>query len=367
MRKLKVLHIIPNFGAGGAEKLVLNLLSRAKESYQVEMAAVSLYSPQNTIFEIEATKKDLKLYFLNKKRGFSIKTIFDLYAFLKHYKPDVIHTHLSAIRYAFVPAFLLKVPVKVHTIHNVAQKETDKIGILIQKIAFKFFKFTPVSLSFENYKTTQQVYGKRINSPIIYNGIPTQLFKQNNTKKSTNELVIIHIGRFMEQKNHQLLIDSFEEVVKLHRDVKLWLVGDGPLFNSIKQYVTQKKLEEKIRFLGNIIDIPGVLSRADIFVLSSDWEGIPLTILESMASGLPVITTNVGGVAELVENNRSGIIVPPKDKEALVTALLKLIENAELRKKMGEEGQRIARERFDISSCFDNYLKLYWEIICSNE
>ncbi len=144
--------------------------------------------------------------------------------------------------------------------------------------------------------------------------------------------------------------------------MELWLVGDGPLRPAVEDAVRERGLERSVVFWGIIPRVEEVLRDADIFILSSDWEGLPLVAVEAMAAGKPVISTSVGGVPELVEKEVTGFLVPPKDPDALASAILRLARDPQLRKQMGLAAKKHAVERFDISRTIRLYEDLYLKL-----
>jgi len=366
-RKIRVLHIIPNFGPGGAERLVLGLME-ATDKERFEVAAVSLYPESGTILEKEIKEQGLKVYFLNKHRGLDLRMIPQLYRLFKFFRPDVVHSHRYVLRYSLLPSLFCRIPVRVHTVHNVAQKEADWVGKLVHWIAFRLGKVVPVSISQEVARTVHAVYGKDIYTPVIYNGIPTRQFvsskEQGITKKENeNNITLLHVGRFAPQKNHLLLIEAFALAVKEYPSMKLWLVGDGPLRPAVEKAIVKMGLERKVLFLGIRDDVRKLLADSDLFVLSSDYEGVPLAVLEAMAAGKPVVATAVGGVPELIEDGETGILVPPRNPEALAQGILRLAKDADLRQRMGKAAQERAQERFDISQTAREYEILYLRLL----
>jgi len=361
-RKFRVLHIIPNFGPGGAERLLVSLLE-AFDKERFEVAAVSLYPESGTILEKEIKEKGLNVYFLNKRLGLDLRMIPQLYRLFCVFRPDIVHTHRYVLRYTLLPTLLCRVPVRVHTVHNVAQKEVDWIGKLVHWIAFRLGNVVPISISQEVANTVRAVYGRGIHTPVIYNGIPTARFVsspgRDNAKKN---VVLLHIGRFAPQKNHLLLIEAFARAVKEYPTMELWLVGDGPLRSVVEKFVNEKGLKGKVLFLGIRDDVPRLLAESDIFALSSDWEGFGIVIAEAMATGKPVIATAVGGVPELVEDGVTGILVPPRDPEALARGTLRLAKDADLRQRMGKAARERALERFDIARTAREYEELYLKL-----
>jgi sugar transferase (PEP-CTERM/EpsH1 system associated) len=363
--KVRILHIFPNAGPGGAERLVVDLLE-ATDKERFEVAAVSLYPESGTILEREIKKKGLKVYFLNKHRGLDLRMIPQLYRVLRTFCPDVVHTHRYVLRYTLLPTLLCRIPVRIHTVHNVAQKEVDRIGKLVHWISFRLGKVVPVSISKEIANTVRAVYGQDIYTPVIYNGIPITRFVSSASQDSTKEekdVVLLHVGRFAPQKSHPLLVEAFALAVKEYPAMKLWLVGDGPLKLAVKKNIVEMGLERKVLFLGIRDDVPRLLAAADLFVLSSDYEGVPLSVLEAMAAGKPVVATAVGGVPELVEDGVTGVLVPPRNPEALAKGILRLAKDADLRRRMGKAARERALERFDISRTAREYEALYLKLL----
>jgi glycosyltransferase involved in cell wall biosynthesis len=359
--KMCVLHIIPNFGPGGAERLVIDLMEIADKN-RFEVAAVSLYSESGTILEKEIKKRGLKVYFLNKHRGLDLRMIPQLYYLFRVLRPDIVHTHRYVLRYTLLPTLFCHIPVRVHTLHNVAQREVDRVGKLVQWVAFRMGNVVPVSISQEVAKTVQAIYGRDIYTPVIYNGIPTSRFilraEQGNAKNKKN-LIVLHIGRFAPQKNHLLLIEAFAMAFKKNPIMQLWLVGDGPLRPTVEKIILEKGLEENVVFFGIREDVPKLLALSDMLVLSSYYEGVPLTVLEAMAAGKPVVATAVGGVPELIEDGVTGILVSPNNPEALAKGILHLAKDTNLRQRMGRAAQEHTLDRFDISRTARGYEALY--------
>ncbi len=173
----------------------------------------------------------------------------------------------------------------------------------------------------------------------------------------------IHIARFNPVKDQQNLINAFALLVQenshLPEQVCLTLVGDGDLTNELKQLVIDKKLNDFVIFTGARDDIPALLKSADIFVLSSIAEGIPMTILEAMAASLPIISTDVGGLSELVENGVSGLLVEKQNATALANAMHNYVKNPQLIKPQGEQAHQFIEKNFSEAAMINAYQNLY--------
>lgn len=364
-RKLRVLHILPKPDIGGAERLVVNLC-KAFDTKRFEIAVCFLFPKSGNFLEQELEENKIPIYYLNKHKGLDLRMISRLWHLFQFFKPDIIHTHTYVLRYVTFPMILCKIPRRFHTVHNIAQEEVGTIGKIVNWLSFRFGKVIPISISKEVAKTMSDVYN--INTSIIYNGVPINGLKKSEEYRDVwreemgindSNVVLVHIASFCLQKNHRLLIQAFEQAIKKCPNLILLLLGDGELRAHIEKIVKVKGLDRNIKFLGICQDIWKFLTISDIALLPSDFEGVPMAILEYMVAGRPVIATYVGGVPEMVEDNISGLLVPPQDVQALSQAIIKLSENHIMRKKMGENARRKVAECFDITKIAIQYKNIY--------
>lgn len=366
LHTFRVLHIIPNFGSGGAECMAVNLMCGLVQD-GFDMAAVSLYDRQGTDLELMLQERGIPVWYLGKRRGFDPRMYIRLERLLGKLQPDVIHTHRYLLRYLWpLPAYR-RAAVRVHTVHNVAEKEVDAPGRWLNHVAFRS-GVVPVAIAHAVSLSLRRVYGLRA-TPLIPNGIPVERYN-NPTVSRTNwrlaegfddeAVLFVSIGRLDPQKNHTLLLKAFAEgPAATDPHSHLLIVGEGLLRPILEQQAITLGLSHRVRFLGFRTDIPEVLAAADVFVLSSDYEGNPLVIMEAMAAGKPVIATAVGGVPELVEHDRTGILVQSGDVQALAAAMKRFLKNAPERIAMGMQGALKAKELFDVRTMVAAYEKLY--------
>ena len=367
---VRVLHIVPNLGVGGAEKLVLDLL-RYRDKLRFDVAVCSLYPKGDTWIERELAKNRIRVFYLNKRLGPDPRVIPGLFRVFKKYRPDVVHTHRYVLRYSLWPALVFNTPVRIHTVHNIAEKEVDLPGRIIHRIAFKFLNVHPIGVSREISKTVSRFY-KTNSAPYIYNGVPTDSYHVNGNSRrehqgflkiNDNHFVCLHIGRFSPQKNHKLLVKAFSRVLSEIPDAILIMVGYGELRLEVDRLVRSLGLEDNVRLLGVREDVPDLLAVSDLLVLSSNWEGVPLVVLEAMAAGKPVVATSVGGVPELVVPGETGLLVPPGDEGAFAGAITWVHKNASSAIKMGERGREIVKAKFDTKAMTSKYEELYLNLV----
>ncbi|MFN4224354.1 MAG: GT4 family glycosyltransferase PelF [Fervidobacterium nodosum] len=361
-------------GVGGAENLVSNILEFS-DSSKFDMYVIELFESNSFLVE-KLKNKGFRIYSLIsniqktknlsliKKVILGIGIIRKIYKTFREIKPEIVHTHLSGLKYVILPSLLCNVKAKVHTIHTLAEKDAAKPTRFFNMVGFKLFKFVPVSISNEIADSVKKLYGDKINTPVIYNGIDIQKFSTNkNDNKSKDKIILLNVGRLVKPKNQFLLIRAFNKAVQEFPNLELWIVGDGELKQELEDLVKNLSLEEKVRFLGVRSDIPELLKVADIFVMSSDYEGVPISLLEALASGVPVISTAVGGVPEILESGRAGILVTPKDEEELAQKIIELARDEKKRLEFSEYGKKLAKEKFDIRKTVEKYEKLYISLL----
>ncbi|MBC7329579.1 glycosyltransferase [bacterium] len=354
-KKIRLLQIIPSLDIGGAQRFLVDLCKNFdKEKF--EIAVCVLVRKTHSFLESELRRNRIPMFFLNLRWTFHPLTISRLTNLFKSFKPDVIHTHLRAIRYVLIPSHLARIPVHIHTIHNLAKYDTSFFFRGLNRMAFKYLNVIPVSISKEVARSVKATYG--VDSVVIYNGIPSREYFRDR-RKGDNLIKILNIGKFKKAKNHLLLVEAFSKAVKEMPNLRLHLVGDGSLRRKVENRVKKLGLEEKVFFWGWRSDIPEILADCDIFALSSDWEGFGIVLIEAMASGKPIVATDVGGIPEVVEDEITGILVPPRDPEALANAILRLAKDEKLRKEFGERGREKAIKEFDIKIAVKNYERVY--------
>lgn len=371
MKARVVFHILNELRAGGAESLVAQM---ARYHEKFSPVCVCCRTPVNSHLERIVQSTGTPLYFLQVpevRLGWLRNPELD--KLMRAYRPCVVHTHLGGLSYAWSLSIIHRTPVRIHTVHNIAHQEIGaSVGRRVRLLAFRYRigGFVPVAIAQEVARTIEQLYGYK-NPPIIPNGISMEDYAPNSEQGSRvrqelgvepSAVVILHAGRFTEQKNHALLLRAFARL-QSSQPLYLLLAGGGELLEPMQQLARELGMAERVRFLGVRSDIPAILNAADIFTLPSRYEGNPMSVMEAMAAGLPVVATAVGGVPELVEEGVSGILTPNEDLEALVVALQRLVDNAVLRRQMGEAALRRAREKFDIRHTVRAYEDLYESIL----
>lgn len=353
---MKIMQVIPAFRLAGAEVMCENLCIALKNAGET-VIAVSLYS-EKTAITGRLEKAGVRIEYLDKKLGFDSSIIFKLVRLFKREKPDVVHTHIYASKYGLIAAVLAGIEKKVHTVHNVAQKEQGNLGKKVNSFMYKHFDVVPVALSQEVRKSISDVYGLCEDSvPTIFNGIDLSKCITKTNYKENKIFTILHIGRFMQVKNHEILIRAFADFVKEHPCSKLQLLGEGELFSKMQNLAQTLGVAGKVDFLGLQSNVYPYLHDADVFCLPSEYEGVPMTLIEAMGTGLPIIASHVGGIPNMLEDRESTLLIEPKINE-LEEAMETLYSSEELRAKLGQAACKRS-EDFSSEAMAKNYMKVY--------
>jgi glycosyltransferase involved in cell wall biosynthesis len=366
MKKIKVVHIVPSLGPGGAERMVVHI-ARGLDRERFEVAVVSIWRRLGSDLERLLDESGVEVTYLGKGRGFDCWTYPRLHRVLGLYRPDIVHTHLAVLRYALPSWLWLKhTSMWLHTVNNVAEREVETRARWIQRLAF-MYGVLPVAVSKEVAVSLRRLYGIE-QCKVIWNCVPTKLYACPRIPReewraregfASDDVLFVCLARLDSQKNHALLLEAFAQGPACNAKAHLVLVGAGPLQPQLEQQGQQLGLASQVHFLGLRADIPDVLAAMDAFVLSSDYEGSPLALVEAMAAGLPVVSTIAGGVPELIQNGKEGFLVPVRDVKSLSDSMTFLAKNPETRRSLGMAAACRARDNFDVSVMIRAYEELY--------
>jgi glycosyltransferase involved in cell wall biosynthesis len=198
---------------------------------------------------------------------------------------------------------------------------------------------------------------------VVPNGLDPRRFACPDARASEEGAVVLSVGRLVRDKDQATLISAFSMIAKATPGVELWIVGDGPLERTLKRQARQVPCPDRIRFIPGQRDIAPLFRRACIFALSSRSESSPNAALEAMSFGLPVVATDVGGLSEIVEQERTGLLVPPSSPVGLAKALQQLLCDAEMRRALGRAGQARAQEAFSFTEMVRRHEALFEELL----
>ena len=348
---------MPEFGLAGAEIMCENLCYQLQKSGRYNVIVVSLFKYYSPITE-RLESAGIKILYLDKKSGLDFSLIFKLYKLMKKYSVTIVHTHRYVMQYAIPAAIMAGVKCKIHTIHNIATKEVDGYR---RKLALFFFKkcnVRPVSISPLIQDTVVKEYGiYKEDTPIVYNGSDLNKCFEKKNYAISEPFRFLHIGRFNPQKNHGLIIEAAKVLASEGYNFVISLVGGAGNEKERMEEVSRKGLEDYVKFCGLQSDVYPFLQKCDCFILPSLYEGMPVTLVEAMGCGIPIIASAVGGIPDMLENEVSGLLINPTLNE-LVDAMKRVIENTCLREKIGKNAKDKSR-RFSAENMFEGYDAIY--------
>ena len=349
--------------------MVVNLLTTMNLK-RFEVCVVSLYGSREDDLRQDLESAGIPVVFLDKRPGIDLRMIPRVDRVIREFHPDVVHTHLSVLRYCLPSILVRRVPAAVHTVHNVVEKEVDRPGRLVHFVAFRV-GVKPVAIAEVVAQGLSKVYGVS-DVPLIPNGVPVGVvrsLKEEDRRAwrrregfAAEDVLFTCVARLSPQKNPVLLLEAFALAATGNPHARLVFAGSGELRPELERITQDLGICSQVRFLGLRRDVPEVLNASDVFVLSSDWEGNPLTVMEAMAAGKPVICTAVGGVPEIVEHGTTGLLVPAGDVSAFAEALTRLLTDVQLREALGSKAREVS-DRFDVTRMTDAYERLYEAVL----
>ena len=347
---MKVMIIIPSLLVGGGQRVAMDI---ASDDSDFVFVIIGKKVENSYTKEVEAHHK---VYYMNKELGFKPKVFFKIGKVIDSERPDVIHFHLGVSLYGLVPCFFKRKIKLFYTFHTIAEKDSEGIIRKLCYIGIKFRKMIPVAITETVRESIQNMYGIS-EVKMIYNGIDLSNY-YSEKEKNNKEISLIAVGQIWKAKNHFFLVEVMDKLQYKDNTTKykLIILGDGPLRGKLEEYINEKGLKDVIELKGNVDNVADFLAKADVFVLSSNYEGLSLATMEAMASSLPIVSLNVGGMKDLVHDN--GFLIPFNDVDAFAEKIVILSRNAKLRKMMGEKSSEYVKN-YDKNKMRELYLELY--------
>ncbi len=364
------MHVVYRFDTGGLENGVVNLINRLDGFRHAVVALTECVDG----FCQRIQRPDTEFVSLRKGPGQSLKSAPAFIKVVRSLQPDVVHTRNLAALEMQLPAWWAGVGVRIHGEHG---RDADDINGLSNKHrwmrrAFRPFVHRYVALSGDlaSY-LTQGVGVPQERIARICNGVDTDRFQpaprrlpiEGSPFNDPELFVVGTVGRMATVKAQTDLVDAFAALIqdqpRLGDRLRLVLVGEGPLRAECARRLNAAGLSGLAWLPGERRDVPALMQGFDAFVLPSLAEGISNTILEAMASGLPVVATQVGGSAELVEHGHTGYLVPPGHPPALTDAILRLIESPDVTRGLGLAGRDRTLRLFSLNGMVQAYDSLY--------
>jgi glycosyltransferase involved in cell wall biosynthesis len=346
----RVLHVIESLAAGGAERVVVEYATaHDRERYVPEICCVRSSGP--LVDTLRAS--GVPVHELGRRFGLDPRPAFRLAALIRREKFDVVHNHnFAALSVGVAASMFSGVRVLVRTEHNVTLGGSPARALLSRAAALR----EDAQIAVSEAVRRSHVQAGRVPEArfvVVRNGISEDRLRPDVSRGAVrgglgigeSEFVCLNIGSLTRQKNRVNLLKAVSLLGDVER-LRVLIVGSGPREAELRELSTRLGLEERVHFLGERLDISNLLGASDAFVLSSDWEGLPITLLEAMAAGLPSVATSVGGVPEVISEGETGYIVPPNDAEALAGGIRALAADEGLRSRMAHAARDAFRKRF---------------------
>jgi len=365
---MRILYVVTAAQFGGAVVHVLQLMEHmVKQGHSVGVVA----APNPRLMK-KAKKLCVRLFpnphFVRPVRpGEDMRALWPVFRTVRKFNPDLVSAHSTKAGFAArLACAILHKPV-IFTAHGWPFTEGRSVwkrkflALAEQLAARATMKIICVS-KHDRDLALQFRIAPNDKLVVIHNGMDPKPFlgadgsQVRQKLRLDDTLLLTMVGRLVHQKDPFTL---FEACRILRGQFKVLLVGGGDLRTKVERFIHKSGLKHTVILAGERSDVPEILAASDIFVLSTNWEGLPRSIIEAMMAGLPVVATRVGGVPELVEDGVTGLLVPPKDPDALAEALQKLIADPELRRRMGEAGREKALKEFTLDRMLRETEKVY--------
>ncbi len=377
---IKILYVITQNHWGGAQKYIYDLATNLPDSFEIHVAigAKSKNESAGLIEKIKNSNYKITLHQIDnlirsicpKKDIAAIKDLRDLY---KKLKPDIVHLNSSKASVIGSLAKLENTKI-VYTAHGwVFNEPMPKIKKSIYKMAEKHSaskKDLIITLSDKEYNQAIKILKiKKEKLQKIHIGVPEKKLlskteaKQKLKLDKNKKLIFGTIANFYHTKGYDLLLKALKKEKNNLKDAQFLFIGDGPKKNEVEKYIEKNNLKNLVTITGFVNDASSFIKAFDFFVLPSRKEGLPYTILESMVAKVPIIATNVGGNSEIIENKKTGLLIPPESINDLSQAILFAYKNKEQMEKMATTLYNAKKENYSLVKMLDTTVQSYYSIL----
>src|SRR6202158_2772907 len=353
---MKIVQLLPSLDIGGMERLAVDLARQQKAEGHKSSIYCTSHAGQ---LPPKAEVADVPVHSFGKTTGFSLRLIRDLASRLRVDRPDVLHTHNALVlHYGIAAARLARVPLVVNTRHG-GNMNWDPHCERIWRQSLRWTDAVVfISEGVKEYYVTKDRLSRR-NTSVIYNGIDLEKFSAHpaHPAASLPRFRVGCVGRLVPAKDHVTLIRAFALVTAVMPETELHILGDGPCRAAISQTVESLGITKRVFLHGASYEVAGFLSTLDLFVLSSIDEGLPISLMEAMAAGLPVVSTRLPGLTELAPESVIAGYCTPGQPDALAEQILRVAKRKDLR-AWGEAARRWA-QKFGIQETWHQYQAVF--------
>jgi len=371
MPKIKLILLVEDFRIGGLERVVETIFCGLdRERYDPRIWCLAAGGELSH----KLVRKGKKVKLFNLKTYHNPLNIFKLAFLLRKNKIQILHTHgYFASTIGRVSAFLARTPIVIAHVHT-TYFSFSKRNKFIEKLQSHFTdRIVCVSKAVQKFVVeVEKIHPSK--TCLIYNAavVPDTLDLDEQTESersllgiTNNDFVAISVASLTPHKGHHILLDAATIIIRGSPHFKLLIVGAGPLKRELEEHAKRSGICNNTIFTGLRENVFPLLKLSNIFILAStEREGLGIALIEAMAAGLPVIGTRIGGIPEVIQESMNGILVSPGDTHELALTIKMLMKNRGLREKMGNDGQRIYREKFTATQMIRHVESLYTE--CEN-
>jgi sugar transferase (PEP-CTERM/EpsH1 system associated) len=374
-----IVHVVYRFGVGGLENGLVNLINRLP-AHRWRHAIVALTDVSQE-FATRIARPDVRYVALERPPGHLVRDYPRLFRLFRDLRPAIVHTRNLAALEAVVPAWAARVPVRIHGEHG--WDVHDPVGrshrYKLVRRAYRPFVTRYVALSRHLRDYLEQEVGVPSRGIAqIYNGVDTERFHANRGARTAipgcpfggrEHWLVGTVGRLEAIKDPLNLASAFVRALWMQpaaaERLRLVVVGDGALRGPVEAMLDQAGVRDRVWFAGERSDVPDIMRGLDCFVLPSLAEGVSNTVLEAMATGIPVIATRVGGNDELIEPEMTGILVPRADADALARAILRYFNDRLTARRHAKAAHRVVESRFSLAKMVADYERVYERALAS--
>lgn len=329
---MNIVFTIGTMSAGGAERVISSIAnSLATDNIHVTIVMwfdSPIFYTLNNKIEAITLKSNSKISKIREFRGL-----------IQQIKPDIVMSFLAPVNMVTMIAMIgLKIKLIVSERNDPRHVPFNSVQRTARN--FLYYFATGITTQTENNKN---YFSQRLQSKctVIFNPVNIKSEMQGIALKIEKRHKIVAISRLVKQKNLQMLINAFEQSLQKYPVYELYIYGEGDEENWLKQIVAQKRLNNKIFFPGSVEDVHDKIIDAEIFVLCSNFEGMPNALLEAMSLGLPCIATKVSGAIDLIDNGKNGVLIPVDDEQSLANEICKLLADKNRRDIIGKEASKL--------------------------
>ena len=354
-----VLHVRSTIGMYGAEKVVLNLMTAFRDlNFKSFVVTIEGANPQSQDFSNQLYGAKLPYRSIVSKKRFDLHAIYLLRSIIRDKKITIIHTHdYKSLLFSCMAKLFLNIKI-VHHIHGaLGNTKSEKFYAWIEKLCMhRVAKIITVSTKQKNQLSEYSYFKNKVLQ--IDNG--TVIPEKRKEIASGGVFTIAMVARFTPEKNHEMAIAILESLVSHKKNVRLLLLGDGPCFENIKYMVKKKNLIEFVEFVGFTSQVQEWLYRTDLLLMTSLTEGMPMCLLESMAIGLPTVSTPVGEIPKLLSESESGTVA--NDIEGLTQAIIEFMDDTVLYRQCSKNARQFTADNLSVTRQAKKLSELYSEI-----